>query len=153
MQCTHKTLTKCCCKKRQESIYEKEYYHFERSRFLFCQEGKDGKAEESCCYFSQDLTLKKEVYDCNIESVQFSGLPCTTVATLNIIQHESESWRVEGPSHWIPGEARKAILRHSERQCGCPGSQSGVQGHSPNGVMSLNTILAVEIALFELTSH
>lgn len=70
-----------------ESIYEKEYYHFERSRFLFCQEGKDRKAEESCCYFSQDLTLKKEVYDCNIESVQFSGLPCTTVATLNIIQH------------------------------------------------------------------
>ena len=48
-----------------EPIYEKEYY-FERSRFPFCQEGKDGKAEESYCSFSQDLVLKKEVYDCSI---------------------------------------------------------------------------------------
>jgi len=58
-----------------EPIYEKEYFHFESSRFLFCQEEKM-KAEGSCCYFSQDLILKKKVYDFDIlESTVLTGIP------------------------------------------------------------------------------
>ena len=58
-----------------EPVYEKEYVHFESSRFPFCQEEKM-KAAGSCCYFSQALILKKKVYDFDIlESTVLSEIP------------------------------------------------------------------------------
>lgn len=45
-----------------EPIMRKNIFILRDLGFYFVKRGKM-KAEESCCYFSQDLILKKEVYD------------------------------------------------------------------------------------------